>query len=88
MIKEAVAEAESIPMTEDDLRRAAASTPTIGISSEMLEDGEPEDGELEEEPERAQEHSDGASTGGLLVRGQRMQVSFSGNAHVLTGALD
>ena len=83
MIKEAVAEGEPMHMTEDNLRRAAASTSTNGIPSEKLEDGE-----LEEEPERAQEHSDGASTGRVLVRGQQMQVSFSGNAHVLTGALD
>ena len=70
-------------MTEDDLRRAAAGTPTNGISSEKLEDGE-----LEEESERAQENPDGNSTGRLFVRGQRMQVLLYGNAHVLTGGLD
>ena len=69
MIKEAVAEEESIHMTEDDLRHAASSTTTNGISLENLEDGE-----LEEEPERAQELSHGASTGKVLVRGQRLQV--------------
>ena len=83
MIKEAVAEEESMLMTEDDLRHAAASTSTNGISSTNLEDGE-----LEEEPERAQERSYGASKGRVLVRGQRMQVLSYGNAHVLTGALD
>ena len=77
MIKEAVAEEESMQMTEDSLRRAAAGTPTNGISSETLEDGE-----LEEESERAQEHSYGDSTGRLFVRGQRMQVLSYGNAHV------
>lgn len=70
-------------MTEDDLRRAASSTPTNGISLEKLEDGE-----LEEESERAQERSYGASTGKMLVRGQRLQGLLYGNAHVLTGALD
>ena len=83
MIKEAVAEEDSMHMTEDDLRRAASSTPTNGISLEKLEDGE-----LEEEPERAQERLHGASTGKVLVRGQRLQVLLYGNAHVLTGALD
>ena len=83
MIKEAVAEEESVLMTEDDLRRAAASTPTNGVSSTNLEDGE-----LGEEPERAQERSYEASTGRVLVRGQRMQVLSYGNAQVLAGALD
>ena len=69
MIKEAVAQEESMHMTEDGLRRAAAGTPTNGISSEKLEDGE-----LEEESERAREHSNGDSTGRLFVKGQQMQV--------------
>ena len=77
MIKEAVAEEESMHMTEDGLRRTAAGTPTNGISSEKLEDGE-----LEEESERAQERSNGDSTGRLFVSGQRMQVLLYGNAHV------
>ena len=83
MIKEALAEEESMHMTEDDLRRAAAGTPTNGISPEKLEDGE-----LEDEPERAQEHSHGDSTGRIFVRGQGMQVLLYGKAHVLVGALD
>ena len=83
MIKEAVAEEESMHMTEDHLGRAAAGTPTNGISLEKLEDGE-----LEEESEIPQEHSNGDLTGKLFVRGQPMPVLLYGNAHVLTGALD
>ena len=68
-------------MIEDSLRRAPAGTHTSSISSGKLEDGE-----LEEEPNSAQEKPNGDSTETSCVKGQRMQVSY-GNAHVSVGAL-